>query len=797
MPRDVAPVVPVDAATENAGSGSGQSGPTNSRASTRKSAIETLGLVSNSEKKNLEEEADRILHEGPEAEKKGVQPKEIMLGILLLCVFCGFAFIVYKGYVQKAAVWAGNLGPVGHAIFILLYIFVAMPFGWGYSVVIVAGGYCFGMIGIVTAEVGTAVGSFLAYYVCKLMLADWVRMKLKGMKPKTQKTLLAIELAIRQGKGGIGMQTGLRVNPVLPYGWTNAVLGVWEVAPGSFLCSTMMGCQVDIILKTNVGVIFKTAGSLDEQTPESKKLIQTQLMIQCVVFVVVLVSGCLYSRWIMKNVMPADGGDGSGAPAQQNPNEVVTTTGDQVILKDYSDIKGEEHVKKMANQMYVGGVRSRQGWKQFVTILFRTKGSVIAKAIPVSIFSGIIAFILVIFRQRDPDWWVLPELRHPFVVQVFAFILSFVIVARTNVAMDRYFHGVEYVHRMSSRWIDAFTSLLGFLRSSYDMHPDGSPKKDACVALGLAMLHWTTLAHALAINSLQCCQLGMDEEIWEPRISVLHPPAQAALSAPKQAPRASMAVGASSIGGIGAGSMAAGSVAPGTTSSAMMVPKSRSSFMKGAMIGERRLSLTKSEGLEGSVACEKAAKKNKRALSRLGVFGAPSKREISSLHGATDKVAIVLMWMEEAISRAQIQSVLLTAPPILGRVYNEIGSGLAGFNSAYRIALVPYPFCCAQMIGWCLVVFLFLCPAVAFVFTGGEILTSSLTFCCLMGFWGLNRIAMELENPFGMEVNHLPMAEMHHAYVEAIGEMHENPMPEYQWDAGGSFIGGIKRNMLE
>merc|ERR1719163_2771445 len=104
------------------------------------------------------------------------------------------------------------------------------------------------------------------------------------------------------------------------------------------------------------------------------------------------------------------------------------------------------------------------------------------------------------------------------------------------------------------------------------------------------------------------------------------------------------------------------------------------------------------------------------------------------LHGATDKVAIILMWMEEAISRAQTQGVLLTAPPILGRVYGELGNGLMGFNSAYRIALVPFPFCFSQMIGWCLVLFIFLCPIVAYVFTGGEILTATLTFCCMMGF---------------------------------------------------------------
>merc|ERR1719261_760338 len=134
------------------------------------------------------------------------------------------------------------------------------------------------------------------------------------------------------------------------------------------------------------------------------------------------------------------------------------------------------------------------------------------------------------------------------------------------------------------------------------------------------------------------------------------------------------------------------------------------------MTGEKRLSFAQQQSGE-SVFREKEEITKTRELARLGVYGEPSPDEITMLHGATDKTAIVLMWMEEAISRAQVQGILLTAPPILGRVYGEIGAGLIGFNDAYRIALVPFPFCFAQMIAWCLAVFVVLCPVLAFVFT--------------------------------------------------------------------------------
>jgi len=225
--------------------------------------------------------------------------------------------------------------------------------------------------------------------------------------------------------------------------------------------------------------------------------------------------------------------------------------------------------------------------------------------------------------------------------------------------------------------------------------------------------------------------------------------------------------------------------------------RSRARLAKGAVTGNKRVSID--DNGEVHEVDWKSSKKHANELNKLGVFGKPSPEEVACLHQATDKIAIVLMWMEEAVSRAQVQGILLVAPPILSRVYGELGNGLMGFNSAYRIALVPFPFCFAQLIGWSLVIFLMLCPIVAFTFTGGEILTASLTFCCIMGFWGLNQIAVELENPFGCSANHLPMAELHHTFVEAIGEMLTHPMPEYQWesdDLQGPALPTLKRTMV-
>lgn len=493
----------------------------------------------------------------------------------------------------------------------------------------------------------------------------------------------------------------------------------------------------------------------------------------------------------------------------------------EVQFYEQADLSGQDAMQNIANKTYWGKGTKRGGW---CSLLFRVKGSIMFKVMPISFLGAIMAYGLVstqtawgcpggkgdakvakppdkvligcwnatagedgcaqiventgkgmrkVSGQRDgpkmdpsSKCYALPELNHPFVVQIFGIILSFVIVARNNVAVDRYFSGVADVHQMSTRWVDAYTSLMGFLRASSDLHPAGSKKQQACISVGLAMLHWGTLAHALAINALQVTQMGLEEKVWMHRVSVLAPPENLQLDSDREY---------------------------SMEKKQSKAQRSRSRVVQGAIMADKRLSIDKEGHTHFST-----AKMGMRQLGKLGVYGKPSQDEMKRLHGATDKVSLVLMWMEEAISRAQVQGVLLIAPPILGRVYNELGAGLQAFNSAYRIALVPFPFCFAQMIGWCLVVFVPLCPIVAFVFTGGEMLTSSLTFFSLMGFWGLNRIAIELESPFGCEVNHLPLAELHHAYVEAIGEMHIHPMPEYKWNTrSGLELPQLKRNMVK
>merc|ERR1719313_2499411 len=122
------------------------------------------------------------------------------------------------------------------------------------------------------------------------------------------------------------------------------------------------------------------------------------------------------------------------------------------------------------------------------------------------------------------------------------------------------------------------------------------------------------------------------------------------------------------------------------------------------------------------------------------------------------------------MSTATLNRTILTAAPIVSRVYQELSNGMLGYNQAYKIALVQFPFAFAQMLTIFLLAFVLACPIAIFVFTGGEFLTPALTLFTVLGFWGIHEIAVEVENPFGTDPNHLPLKPLHDSVCEALFE---------------------------
>merc|ERR1719248_20456 len=69
-----------------------------------------------------------------------------------------------------------------------------------------------------------------------------------------------------------------------------------------------------------------------------------------------------------------------------------------------------------------------------------------------------------------------------------------------------------------------------------------------------------------------------------------------------------------------------------------------------------------------------------------------------------DKTEVILQWIQRLIVDADKAKLIDIAPPILLRVYNQLGNGIVNLNNVRKITDFPIPFPLAQMMTFMLLI---------------------------------------------------------------------------------------------
>lgn len=127
---------------------------------------------------------------------------------------------------------------------------------------------------------------------------------------------------------------------------------------------------------------------------------------------------------------------------------------------------------------------------------------------------------------------------------------------------------------------------------------------------------------------------------------------------------------------------------------------------------------------------------------------------------AHDSCEVVTQWIQRLIVQASSNDVVKIAPPILSRVYEQLGKGIVRLNNARKIRQFPIPFPVAQLVAFMLVLHGFLTALVTSALVQNWAVASFMSFMVVEAFWSLNFIALELEQPYGDDPNDLPLHDM-------------------------------------
>lgn len=130
------------------------------------------------------------------------------------------------------------------------------------------------------------------------------------------------------------------------------------------------------------------------------------------------------------------------------------------------------------------------------------------------------------------------------------------------------------------------------------------------------------------------------------------------------------------------------------------------------------------------------------------------------LQSVPDRCEVVLQWIQRLIVESSSADILKIAPPILSRVFNELGNGIVNLNNVRKITNFPIPFPLAQMITVMLLFHIAITPIICAATVQSPFWCGLISFIVTFSYWTINYIAVELEMPFGDDANDLPLRAM-------------------------------------
>merc|ERR1719171_827585 len=133
-----------------------------------------------------------------------------------------------------------------------------------------------------------------------------------------------------------------------------------------------------------------------------------------------------------------------------------------------------------------------------------------------------------------------------------------------------------------------------------------------------------------------------------------------------------------------------------------------------------------------------------------------------------DRCEIVLQWVQRLIVDGERKGLMKIAPPILSRTYQQLGNGIVNLNNARKITDFPIPFPLSQMIAFMLFFHWLVTPIIAATTMQTWYWAFMLSFIVSFCYWTINYIAVELEQPFGDDVNDLPLVEMQEDFNKSL-----------------------------
>jgi len=140
--------------------------------------------------------------------------------------------------------------------------------------------------------------------------------------------------------------------------------------------------------------------------------------------------------------------------------------------------------------------------------------------------------------------------------------------------------------------------------------------------------------------------------------------------------------------------------------------------------------------------------------------GGVDKKSLETLMKTEARVELIFEWIQQLIVENIETGVLSIPPPILSRSFQELANGMVAFHDAMKISYIPFPFPYAQSCDCLLIFHWLLVPIVTSQWVSHSLWAAVFCFIQVFILWSLNLIAIEIDNPFGKDMNDIDATKM-------------------------------------
>ena len=147
--------------------------------------------------------------------------------------------------------------------------------------------------------------------------------------------------------------------------------------------------------------------------------------------------------------------------------------------------------------------------------------------------------------------------------------------------------------------------------------------------------------------------------------------------------------------------------------------------------------------------------------------------EIARLRRCACPVALTIDRIHRALTTRQRARGWMAPAPVYSPVYQQLLDGFSAFRAARKMKTVPVPFGFVQLCAMLLIGFVILTPVAIACFSSTISMGLITTLVTVGGFVAMWLVANEMEDPFGIEANHLDLREFHADFVSSLSHFTE------------------------